>query len=187
MELILEISAVLLNICFLILLINERRSCWFFGIAASILSVILFYFQNLYSESILYGFYVMIGIYGWLVWDTKSSDFLIQRIRTGIHIAFLVLGAIATYVLGSFMEQRGGDRVFADAFSTIFGVIASFLEIYKVLSAWIYWIVLNAFSIWLYLVKDLEIYAGLMLLYLVLSVYGLANWRKKFMIQAKNQ
>ena len=67
MDQILEITAVLFSLTYLVLLIKEKIACWFFGIAASIISIYIFYKTGLYSEAILYSFYVIIGFYGFLL------------------------------------------------------------------------------------------------------------------------
>lgn len=176
---ILEISSVLFNLLFIFLLIQERKSCWIFGIIGSVLGAILFYYQQYFSESILYVFYAVMGVYGYVIWNRPKLDLKIHRIRLYWHGIVLFFGAILTFALGKYMSRFDADRTYYDAFSTVFGVVATFLEMYKVLSAWIYWIILNLFSIWLYAVKGWWIYAALMVIYAVLSVHGLYIWTKR--------
>jgi hypothetical protein len=38
---------------------------------------------------------------------------------------------------------------------------------------------INGASIYLYLLRDLEIYSGLMLVYFVLSIVGYLQWKKR--------
>jgi nicotinamide mononucleotide transporter len=182
---ILEISSVILNLLFIYFLMEEKRICWWFGIAGSILSGILFFRLNLYSEAILFAFYVLIGLYGWLVWKQKSNRFLIRELKTVQHAMLLAIGTLGFFILGRAMDSLKADKAYFDAFSTVFGIIASFLEIYKIRSAWIYWILLNLFSTWLYASKAVWIYAGLMLLYSYLSLVGFIDWNQKFSSQKK--
>ena len=84
--------------------------------------------------------------------------------------------------LGAFFSsQTDAQKPYADAFSTIFSFFATYLEAKKVLSAWIYWFGLNAFSVWLYFARHLEVYSGLMVVYTVLSVIGYLQWRKSYL------
>ena len=48
----------------------------------------------------------------------------------------------------------------------------------KVLENWIYWIVIDATSIFLYLDRGLYLYAGLFVAYLVIAVFGYFGWRR---------
>ena len=179
-----EIFAVVLNLVYLVLLIKENIWCWPSGILASILSIILFLDAKLYSEVVLYIFYVIIGIYGWLVWSGKLSakkQIEIQKWKVGPHLIAFSVGVIGMLGLGYYFGSKtDADKPYLDAFSTSFSFVASFMEAHKVLSAWGYWIVLNLFSIWLYYSRGLSIYAGLMAVYAIASVWGLLEWRKRF-------
>jgi nicotinamide mononucleotide transporter len=62
----------------------------------------------------------------------------------------------------------------------MFSFVASFMEAYKVLSGWIYWIVLNLATVFLYVSKDLYIYAGYSLVLAVLSVIGYMQWLNSY-------
>ena len=162
---IIEWAAVLLNVTYVILAWYQKRSCWIFGALGSLLSV--YYFQHesvrLYSEAGLYTFYVFIAAYGWWAWSRPDS-LPIQELRLSRHFSILLVGAVAAYAL-SYTTQTYTDaaRPFADSLSTVFGVIATYLTIRKVLSNWIYWIIIDLFSVWLYLSRDSEVYALQML------------------------
>ena len=70
---ILELLGTILNIIFLILVIKENIWCWLFGILGSLVSIYLFVETKLYSESILYSYYVVMGVYGWRKWSRNDK------------------------------------------------------------------------------------------------------------------
>ena len=183
---IIEWTAVFSNLLFIILIIKEFRIGWIFGILGSALSVALFISAKLYSESILYLFYVGMGVYGWLSWKGGNGKNLpISEWKLTRHIKLFGAFILISFGLGyAFKYQTDAELPFADAFSTAFSFLATYLEAKKVLSAWIYWFFLNAFSVWLYQTRGLEVYALLMVLYALLSVIGYRQWRKSY--QASN-
>jgi len=65
-----------------------------------------------------------------------------------------------------------------DSLTSVFGIIATWLEARMIIGAWIYWIVINIVSTWLYYDRNLKIYAILYVIYLVASVIGYIEWRK---------
>ena len=67
-----------------------------------------------------------------------------------------------------------------DAFTTTFSFIATYMEITKVLEAWGYWLILNLASIWLYQDRNLDIYALLIGIYSIMSVWGFITWQKAY-------
>ena len=169
---------------YLILLIRENIWCWPFAILSSALSIYLFYEAKLYSEAVLYSFYVVIGIYAWYVWATgvqNEKSITVSEWHRNKHIGFFTVTAAFALLLGYYFSKKtDAANAYADAASTSFSFLASFMEAYKILSAWIYWIVLNVFSIWLYHQRGLKIYSLLMIFYAILSAYGFYQWRKKY-------
>ena len=61
--------------------------------------------------------------------------------------------------------------------------LATYMEVTKVLEGWVYWILINLASIWLYHDRSLDIYAVLIGLYAVLSVWGYISWRRAYLAQ----
>lgn len=172
-----------LNLLFVIYIIREQRIGWIFGIVGSFISIALFIGVKLYSEAILYTYYVIMGFYGWQKWKTTSAKDLPISTRTYFfHLKFIFSCVVLSLGLGVFFSKTtDAEQPFTDAFSTIFSFFATYLEAQKVLSAWLYWIVLNAFSIWLYHERGLSVYSGLMLIYTALSVVGYLRWRKSYL------
>ena len=184
-----EIGAVITGLIWIVLLIKENIWCWIFGIISALLSIYLFYSAKLYSESILYIYYVFISLYGWYVWSQKGASDK-REVRTWkwhFHILSILIGIVLSYVLGSyFANNTDAQRPYHDSSSTIFSFIANFMEARKLLYGWIYWIIINAFTVWLYIDREIHIYAGLYALYFVLSIYGLISWRKSYEAQRSN-
>lgn len=180
---IVEAISVILNLVFLILLINRNKWCWPFGIVGSALGVYLFVAPGadvkLYSEAILYSYYVWIGIYGWFEWSTQSIETEIIRWSLRHNLYAIAIGLICFPVLGYVMKQYfDSNSPYLDALTTTFSFIASFMQARRVVSSWHFWIVINAVSIYLYLTRGLYLYAGLMMVYFAFSVYGLYEWKK---------
>ena len=177
-----EITAVLTGLAYLVLLMQQRIACWPFGIVSSLLSIYLFITAKLYSEAILYSYYVVMGFYGWYYWHRRGAQgFPLQQWPLRKHIVALVIGVAASLGLGWFFSTKtDANNAFADASNAIFSFIATYLETQKVVAGWIYWIVINVFSTWLYYQRDLKIYAALMVVYTVLSVVGFVRWRGEY-------
>jgi nicotinamide mononucleotide transporter len=186
-QLYLEIIGTILNLLFLILVIKENIWCWLFGILGSIISIILFIETKLYSESILYIYYVIIGFYGWRKWTRASAnskkELKVSEKSIVYHASWIVICCLLAFGLGYFFENyTDANNPYFDSYSTIFAFLATYFEAIKLRSAWFYWIVINGFSIWLYSIRGLEIYGVLMLIYFVLSFVGLYKWNKSYNI-----
>lgn len=187
--LIVEILATAANLLYLIFLIKEKIICWAFGIIGCLLSVWLFIEARLYSEAFLYGFFVAMACWGWIRWHKRAELDANPVIRWSavFHWWAILLGSILALLLGyTIQNYSDGERPLVDAFTTSFSILATFMEITKVMEAWIYWLVINLASVWLYQDRSLDIYAALIGLYSVLSVWGFWSWRKTYLSQQES-
>jgi len=183
-----EIAAVILGLAYVFLIMYEKIWCWPVGIIGSLLSVYLFYAFGLYSEAILYFYYVLIGIYGWIIWS-KPKDKELEILQFGItwHLWAILIGLVLSALLGYFMSYiPSATRPYVDATTTIFSFIASYMQAKKILSSWLFWVAINLFSIWLYFDRGLEYYGLLMILYFQLSAQGYFQWKTSLLKNGKH-
>lgn len=183
MDFYLEIIAVILGLGYLHFLIKEHIVCWLFGVLGSLVSIILFYRTGLYSESILYVYYVLIGIYGYYHWKKslqESKNFGVTDFSIQTYVYLIVLGEVLALILAYIFDTyTNANMPYLDAHTTVFSFIASYLEAKKKLASWKFWIVINAVTIVLYLNRDLNLYTGLTVVYLVFSFVGYFQWKRK--------
>ena len=178
-----EIFATLGGLVYIVLLIRENIICWPFGIAGSLLSIYLFIDGKLYSEAFLYSYYVLMGAWGWMRWSRRSAVNQNPVVRYGVpaHATIILVSTAGARALGYFFgNYTDAQRPYIDAFTTAFSFAATYMEVKKVLETWVYWIVLNLASIWLYMDRSLDIYAALICVYAVMSVVGLVQWSRVY-------
>ncbi len=176
-----EIFATVFSLGYLFLLIKQNTWCWPFAIISAFLSIFLFVEYKLYSEAILYGYYVIVAIYGWWNWSRPNQKIQIRTWKIQYHLIALFIGAGLSMGLGyTFQHFTDADKPLLDATTTIFSFIASILEAKKILSSWIYWIAINFITVGMYFFKSLDIYAIVMIIYFFMSIVGYREWRKVY-------
>ena len=181
-----EAGAVAFGIIYVLLAARENILCWFFGIVGSGLSIYLFFLSRLYAESFLYGYYVLAGIYGWWAWThgrDASAEHQMSIIRWDRrhHLLAIAVGVLLSLVLAAALRRYTDAQMpLIDAHTTIFSFIATYLVTRKVLSNWIYWIVIDAVSAGLYAGRGLYLYALLMVAYTIIAVFGYRSWKKRY-------
>ncbi len=183
-DLIIEITGTVLSLIYLFLLVKENIWCWLFSILSAILFIYSFIGVKLYSEAILYSFFILFSIYGWYKWsqNEKGETLAIKTLPLKNHIFWIIAGFILALGVGYiFKTYTDAEKSFIDSNTTVFGLIASYLEAHKYLYAWVYWIILNAVTVGLYFSQGLKVYAGLYVIYFVMSGVGLWNWRQKYL------
>lgn len=179
--LLLEIVAVILGIIYVVLAAKNKISCWIFGILGSLLSIALFViYAKLYAEAVLYIFYVLAGIYGWINWKNQKNETEVYQRKYISHLYIIGIGIVLSfglyYILTLFFKEA--EKPLIDSFTTIFSFIATYLTTKKWIENWIYWVIIDAVTTYLYFSRGLEIYALLMLAYSVIAVYGYFQWKK---------
>ena len=127
------------------------------------------------------------GFYGYYLWTKKNSDNLSENNHLLVSdrglvfyvYCLIITSALALILAWFFDTYTDADWPYIDAFTTMFSFLATYLEAKKVLSGWVYWIVINGFTIGLYYYKGLDIYSGLILIYFIMSFVGYSKWKKE--------
>ena len=179
---VLEIIAVAAALAYLVLAIRQSVWCWLFAAMSTAIYIWLFVDARLYMESILNVFYLVMAVYGWLIWTTGASDSTKRPVVTWparIHLlaisAIAVLSLVNGYLLSAYSNAA---FPFVDSATTWFAIWATFLVARKVLENWWYWLVIDIASVLIYWSRDLQLTSILFALYVVMIPVGLMSWRK---------
>ena len=179
-----EITAVILAILYLVLVVKQNILCWVCGIISSILYFFIMHSAGLYMEAYLQIFYVFMGFYGWSQWKTKTSNtsnFVVNTWNKSQHLfatsMVLMLSIISATMLRFFTDAA---LPFLDALVTWGAVVATYMVAKKLLENWIYWLVIDSISIFLFISRGLFPTAFLFGIYIIIIIYGYRSWSKKF-------
>ncbi len=185
----LEAAGVFFSVLYLVLAIRESLWCWPSAFLSSVLTIVVMFGARLYSEAALNVFYAGMAVYGWYQWrygGAKSGrrDLPISVWPLATH-AVAIGGSIAlSAVIGWLMSRfTNAAYPFLDAFVTVSSVVTTYMVARKVLENWIYWLVVDSLSMYLYWQREIYEYAGLFALYLVLVVMGLVRWHRDWRAQ----
>lgn len=181
----LEWIAVLTGLIYVILAARKSIWCWSFALISSSLYVYICYGLQLYIESFLQVFYVVMAVVGWLLWSrTKNEKLFVKKWPLKFHVLNLMLSTVVTILVGwSFDEWTDQQYPYTDAFTTVFSLVATFMVTKKVLNNWLYWIFVDIVAIFLYMGRDLYLSSVLYLLFTILAIFGWMQWRKQFKLQ----
>ncbi len=185
----LEYAAVAFNIGYVLLAARGNIWCWPLGIVGSFLSIALFIDSKLYAESVLFVYYVVMGVYGWMQWkkhQTGAGELDITEWSLPRHFTVLAGGYAATFLLYQVLSRYTDAQMpLLDSFTTIFSFITTWMVARRVLENWIYWIAINALTIYLYFSRELFVYSMLSAVYTIMAVYGYTEWIRDYRRQTK--
>jgi nicotinamide mononucleotide transporter len=182
-----EIGAVAFALAYLVLAIRQNQLCWPAAIISVTLSFVLFYDARLYPEAALQVFYFAMAIYGWYQWrlgGTEHTGVKIALWKARSHAIAIAAVIVLSVASGAILAARTDAALpYADSFTAIGALVATYMVAKKVLENWIYWFVLDSVSVFIYIARGLNLYALLFVLYLVLIVLGYRRWRRDFRAQ----
>ena len=177
---IIESIAVFFSILYVVLAMKENIWCWGAAAISVILYIYICYSAQLYAETGLQFFYLLMAIYGYFQWNKNDSNLKIQQWTTAKHLLILLLGALLTFLMGFYFSiYTNAAMPLVDSFTTVFSVFATFMVTKKVLGNWLYWIVIDAVSVYLYFSRGLQLTSLLFVAYTIIAVFGYLSWLKR--------
>ncbi len=170
-----EALAVLMGLSYSLSLINKLWFSWSLAILSSLIFTGLCMQKRIFAEAGLHLFYLCTAVYGWVYFNENQNITIELSILQ--HIAFIVILTALSLTLGFGLKKLTAQvRPYLDSFTTVFSMGATLLMINLIPANWIYFIVINAFAIWLYASRKLYLTAGLMLVYVGIAVAGYLEW-----------
>jgi len=178
-SIIIESIAVLFSILYVILAVKENIWCWGAALISVSLYIYICFSAQLYPETGLQVFYFIMAIIGYYMWNKENKE-EIKEWSEIKHLLIILLGAILTFFMGFYFSTYTNSQMpIIDSFTTVFSIIATYMVIKKVLGNWLYWIVIDAVSVYLYFNRDLHLTSLLFIAYTIIAIFGYFSWMKK--------
>ena len=174
-----EVIAVTLGIAYLLLAMREHRWCWYAAFVSTAIFLVLFWQVNLLMESALQVYYLIMAAYGWWHWGNHSDGGKLQistwSLRNHLFaIAGVVLASVTSAVLLSAYTHAALPLL--DSFTTWGSIVTTWMVTRKILENWLYWLLIDSVSIYLYIERELYLTAALFVAYLVIVIFGYRKW-----------
>jgi nicotinamide mononucleotide transporter len=177
---IIETIAVVLSVLYVVLAAKQNIWCWSAAAISVILYIYICFTAQLYPETGLQIFYLLMAIYGYFQWNENDRKLKITQWTIRKHILLITIGAIITFLMGFYFATFTSSKMpIVDSFTTVFSIIATYMVTKKVLSNWLYWIVIDAVSIYLYFSRDLHLTSLLFFVYTIIAVFWYFSWLKQ--------
>ncbi len=179
-----EGCAVFLALAYLLLATRENLLCWYCALVSTAIYTALFWEVNLLMDSALNVYYMGMAVYGWYQWrfgGTQHDGILIRTLSRNGH-AKIIISIVALTAISGVLLSKNTDAAwpFVDSFTTWASMVTTVMVARKILENWLYWLVIDAISVPLYLERELYLTASLFLAYLVIVVIGYLSWRQRY-------
>ena len=197
-----EYIAVLLGLAYIVLAMKQSLWCWPAAFASTSIFTILFWQGFLYMESLLNFYYLIMAVFGWWQWrgsaktkpnspgetlidqggQLEKAERPIQSWQLDTHAKWIAAGTMTALILGFSLDTYTQAKMaYLDSFTSVFAVLATYMVTQKVLENWLYWVVIDLASIYLYTQNQYYPTAVLFALYTVLAAQGYRTWRQQYL------
>lgn len=169
-----EWFAVISNLAFTFLYIQQNEAAFVFGIFGPLLIAFLSWRRKLFADVGLQVIYVLLTLWGLMYlgaeWEMKSiSNFQ--------HLVGIVSCLSLASLLGLVLKKKStAELPMADSLITAFSIWATALMMMGCHENWLYFMVIDLACIFLFWNRNLKLLAGLYLVYLILAVEGYFQW-----------
>lgn len=171
-------------------LIKEDILTWPTGIIYILISLIIFWQEQLYGDLLLHIFFLALNIYGWYFWvyghNAEHEKPRISWLSTNMNVLYASISLVGILIFGYFLSSihfiftnlLPASVPYWDAATTSLSVVAMWLTARKKIENWIYWLIIDVLAVGIYTYKELYFYAILYFVYIGLAVIGFKSWIK---------
>ncbi len=190
-----QIITTLSGLVYLYFSVKQKIWLWPIGIITSVYSVLVFYQSQLYADMSLNVYYIIVSIYGWWHWlfckdNTSHTSTKISVLTIKDWLKYLTVVVLLTllfaYLLKNLPQKIGltpSSIPWWDAFLTSGSIVATWMLARKILEQWLWWVVIDALSMGVFIYKGLYLISALFLVYSVMAVIGYRSWKNDYLKQ----
>lgn len=169
-------------------LLAKKNSIWLYptGIIGILCGSMLLLDSRLYAETLLHGYYLVMSIYGWANWKSRSTSGASRITKSdgkdqAITIGIAVFGwGFLYFMLTTFTDS---DVPIVDSFVSSTAWAGMWLLAKRKVENWIWLNISNLVAIPLLYSKQLYMFSFLTLFLFVVAIFGCLDWKKEL----KNQ
>ncbi|MFW5450138.1 MAG: nicotinamide riboside transporter PnuC [Methylophagaceae bacterium] len=180
--------AAALGIIYVIFAARESQWCWPFAFVSTVIYTVLFWEGQLPMQAILNFYYMGMAVYGYMLWRKQGNvedNLPITSWSIFSQLELILIGAFLSYIVGVYLRQYElSQNPFLDSGVTVFSVLNTWLMAKKVLQNWLYWIIIDAAAIVLYVQNGYYATVVMYSVYLILAVAGMISWHKLYRQQS---
>jgi nicotinamide mononucleotide transporter len=183
-----EAVSVVLGFAYSVLAVKRSRWCWMAGGASSAILIYLAWGAKLPMQACLQAYYVAMAVYGFWRWsrDQGEATRAVTTWPLKAHLlSWAVILAISALSSKFLSGQTQAAWPFLDSLTTWGSLLATWLVTQVKLENWLYWIAMDAISVFLFASQGLAFVALLFAAYLVVSAVGWVAWFRTWRAHAQ--
>ena len=199
----LEIAAAVFGFFYVYLEIRKSHYLWYFCLVSSVLNIFVYSNNHYLAMTILQFYYIVTAIYGlyqfrkikyaaiakygYYLEEDGSHPIPIRKFNWKTGGITIALGIIVFFILAPIVKDNAfanGSPAFqlqpyCDTLIAVGSMVGTFFLSKSYICQWYIWIVLDSFSVWVFIMSGMYWMALLYVCYVFISISGVRNWKKK--------
>lgn len=172
-----EWLAVVLGVVYIVLIMRRQRWGWAAGGASSLILMVLAARAKLPMQAVLQFSYVVAAVYGWWKWAPDAAGQRIGHWHWKGHVLAWITALVVSLLLAHLLEKEGYSAwPFLDSLVACLGLLATWMVARVYLENWLYWMLIDSLSLYLFSTQGLVVTSLLFAIYFVISTVGLVTW-----------
>lgn len=189
----LDVITTILGLLYIFLEVRGSWLMWIVGFLMQALGIVLYYQSGLYADCAMEFYYIIMTVYGFIVWTTGWRLFGKSRKATTSQaeqpvtrfprklilpwcLAIAAIWMLIYWILATFTNS---NVPLADSFTTALSIVGIWALAHKYLEQWFIWIAVDIVSSCLYFYKDIPFKASLYAVYVIIAIFGYFRWRRQ--------
>lgn len=179
---ILEIIGFVVGLIYLWWEYHADPKVWLASVVMPAISLWIYYSKGLYADFAINIYYLLIAVYGFIVW-TRGSSAKEKKPRPIFHTppavwaGCMAASALLWWGIWVLLTRFTDSTVpVADAFTTALSIVGLWMMARKYAEQWLVWLVVDLVSSCLYFYKGLYFYCCLYVVYTIIAWFGYKKW-----------
>lgn len=172
-----EWFTVVTGLLYVVAIIRRRRIGWIFGGVSSLVLAVLAARSRLPMQALLQLSYVAAAVYGWRSWSAEERRPEVRTWHWRGHLLLIGGCSLASLGLAPLLADESAFPLL-DSLVACIALGATWLTARVYLENWLYWIAVDAVSVYLFTAQQLRGVALLYGLFTLIAAVGFATWWK---------
>ena len=184
MDLYIEIVGTLIGLIYLWLEYRASVYMWLAGVIMPAIYLYIYYNAGLYADFGINVYYLVIAVYGVLLWKNVlgkkdgGRELPITHMPREVWLKAVLMYVVAqTVILWLLVKHTDSTVPVADSFTTALSIVGMWVLARKYIEQWWVWCVVDVVSSALYVYKELYFTAILYVLYAIIAIFGYFKWK----------
>ena len=159
---------------------QKKLSFYFWGILQLVTILIISYQTGLYGKVLENGFYLITMLLGFWLWDKNKTDNEVktETMNFSDYAILAIFVPLLIYGVSLFVVDANSEQPVLDTTTTVIGIIAQLMLIFRFREQWVLWFILDVLCIVLWAKDGNWCLMVQYIFWTINCVYGYFCWKK---------